>query len=175
MKSTKWLLFWVMILMVLLLPDVIYAEANVPLKVTYIENTTPAKMRVGNQTLIKLKIMNTGSEVWNKDEYFISYHWLATDGSPVMYEGPRIKLKHDVIPGTDIQTDIRIVPPAKEGAYILQWDMVHEGVTWFSKISKDNTDQYQVTVVKNNVRTFWFILFGILLLSYFFILKKISK
>jgi hypothetical protein len=64
----------------------------------------------------------------------MSYHWLDFDTKKaVVFDGQRTLLPVDmVLPGQEIEVDVKIKSPAEQGNYILQIDMVHEGKTWFS-------------------------------------------
>ena len=48
-----------------------------------------------------------------------------------MLDGGRTLLPRQVEPGQQVQLQATVEAPAGEGRYILVWDMVHEGVTWF--------------------------------------------
>ncbi|GAI00499.1 unnamed protein product, partial [marine sediment metagenome] len=47
-------------------------------------------------------------------------------------DGRRLHIPGEIGPGDEFQKDIYIVAPENPGRYILQYDLVHEKVTWFS-------------------------------------------
>src|SRR5262249_22327102 len=74
----------------------------------------------------------------------VSYHWLwlipreaaARSRWDVPYQdGIRTDLPAPVAPGARVPVAGRILPPSVPGLYWLQWDMVEEGVSWFSQTS----------------------------------------
>jgi uncharacterized protein (DUF3820 family) len=50
----------------------------------------------------------------------------------VVWEGVRTALPADVGPGSTVTVDLDVLAPAGGGSYILQVDLVREGVGWFS-------------------------------------------
>ena len=62
----------------------------------------------------------------------LSYHWIDAWGSPVVWDGPRSALPFDVAPGADVLVAAAVRAPETEGAYTLAWDMVQDGIGWFS-------------------------------------------
>jgi len=102
---------------------------------------TPSIMEVGKNYKIEMKIKNTGYFTWPCKEtdsinyVSMSYHWIdaETGQSAEVPERERRSTIHwDVESGKEVIIDVNISPPQKPGKYILQYDMVHEGVTWFS-------------------------------------------
>jgi hypothetical protein len=63
---------------------------------------------------------------------FASYHWLASDRRVVEYDGIRTPLPYTLGPGQSCRAAVRVRPPAAAGRYVLEIDLVEEGVTWFS-------------------------------------------
>jgi len=61
-------------------------------------------------------------------------HWIDRDtGEVVVWDGNRGLLDRDIRQGGETAVDIIIEAPREPGRYILQYDMVHESVTWFSE------------------------------------------
>jgi LCP family protein required for cell wall assembly len=105
--------------------------------------TTPTVMEVGKNYdgVIKLKIKNTGYFTWpckETEEYnyvAVSYWWIdAETGESAEHpeRQRRTPIHWDVEPGVEVELEVNVSPPQKPGKYILQYDMVHEGVDWFS-------------------------------------------
>ncbi|MBM3706796.1 MAG: hypothetical protein FJW69_00425 [Actinobacteria bacterium] len=97
----------------------------------------PDSMGQNKTYLAKLKIKNTGQLNWHRggeNPFYMSYHWLDFETKKVVvFDGERTLLPVDTVySGQEIELDMKIKSPQKQGSYILQVDMVHEGQTWFS-------------------------------------------
>jgi len=97
----------------------------------------PATMRVGEKLEVALKVRNLGSATWTavgtKDFRYqidLGNHWIK-DGNSA--EDNRAVLKNDLGPGAEADLKMAITAPSTPGNYILEFDMVHEGVTWFKE------------------------------------------
>ena len=62
--------------------------------------------------------------------YDISYHITKWDGTVVQWDGIRTALP-DVAPGQTVTVNVAVHAPAA-GPYVIHFDVVREGVTWFS-------------------------------------------
>lgn len=61
-----------------------------------------------------------------------SYHWRAEDGSIAVHDGLRTPLRSALGPGERARVSLSVVAPERPGAYVLEADLVQEGVAWFS-------------------------------------------
>src|SRR3989442_7436506 len=57
---------------------------------------------------------------------------MSAGGETVIWDGLRTKLPTDVPPGGSVTLQAALAYPASGGSYLLRWDMVQEGVAWFS-------------------------------------------
>jgi SAM-dependent methyltransferase len=64
---------------------------------------------------------------------FVSYRWLDRHRRPVVAEGLRSPLPRPVESGASCRVALRLHAPPIAGDYILEVDLVEEGVTWFSE------------------------------------------
>ncbi len=62
---------------------------------------------------------------------FLSYHYYTEDGELVDYDGIRTEIEFVPARGKKNET-MAFIAPLDAGSYILQVDLVEEGVTWFS-------------------------------------------
>ena len=62
----------------------------------------------------------------------LSYHLLDALGEQLCWDNPRYQLPADLGPGESLEMDLGIRAPWAPGRYVLELDLVHEGVTWFS-------------------------------------------
>jgi hypothetical protein len=83
-----------------------------------------------------VQVSNTGLVAWGSSStppVLLSYHWLADgDGRVVAYEGERTEFPQFVNPGDTVAVQAYVRAPAAPGRYQLEWDVVQEGVLWFS-------------------------------------------
>jgi hypothetical protein len=94
------------------------------------------------QTLsIPITVTNTGQLAWQAggaQPFSVSYHFLRIDPTSLtsaqglLYEGLRTTLPNDVAPGQSVSVTAAVSTPTENGEYLIRWDMVQEGVTWFS-------------------------------------------
>jgi SAM-dependent methyltransferase len=82
-------------------------------------------VRVTNRGWKRLDSMNQEAPV------FFSYHWLSPDGGIVEYDGLRTPFPQALEPGGAMALTFRLAAPAAPGRYVLELDLVEEGVTWF--------------------------------------------
>jgi hypothetical protein len=115
----------------------------------------PTVMKAGAREVIHLKVKNVGRGVWPsrvaKGWFGIvtaGDRWLAADGRRVVNElDSRIALPHDLKPGEILELVLPVTAPLEPGQYIVEIDMVHEGVTWFYQ-QGSSTLQWKVKVEK---------------------------
>lgn len=86
----------------------------------------------GEDRNVAVRVTNTGRKTWSIAESFhLSYHWYDVERR-LLADGPRTELPRDVRSGESVRLDALVRAPMQEGRYLLAWDMVHEGTTWFS-------------------------------------------
>jgi lipoteichoic acid synthase len=108
-----------------------------------VSGPTPRFVESARESVVPVTIVNTGSRVWDPSHIHFSYHWLwvvprelASRSRRLPYqEGIRTELPRPVGPGAQVAVDARLLPPSYPGVYWLQWDMVEEGVTWFTQVA----------------------------------------
>ena len=101
----------------------------------YGPTTSPALVIPGAEVPVQVSLRNIGLAPWTASgdhPVHVSYHWFALDGTPVIWDGARNALGGDVAPGQAVQLAIAVRAPDVEGDYLLVWDLVKEGVGWFS-------------------------------------------
>jgi subtilisin family serine protease len=82
-----------------------------------------------------VQVVNTGAAPWPSSgatPVRVSYHWLRSDGSVVVWDGARGILPADLAPGQSAVVTIPVLAPETLGQYLLRIDLVQEGVAWFS-------------------------------------------
>jgi len=99
--------------------------------------TTPNYLDPGQEFEIKVKVKNNGFLLWGfsgQNRIDLGTHWINRDtGEMIIWDGVRGLLTYDVSHNEQIIINIKIKAPDNPGRYILQYDMVHERITWFSE------------------------------------------
>lgn len=99
--------------------------------------TTPNYLDPGQEFEIKVKVKNNGFLLWGfsgQNRIDLGTHWINRDtGEMIIWDGNRGLLSKDVSHNEQIIINIKIKAPDNPGRYILQYDMVHERITWFSE------------------------------------------
>jgi subtilisin family serine protease len=96
--------------------------------------STPSTFVLGANAF-PVTVVNTGAITWSAagpNPVHVSYHWLAPDGSVVVWDGARASLPADLAPGQSAVVTVPVASPEKLGGYVLRIDNVREGVAWFS-------------------------------------------
>ena len=113
-------------------PDSDYREQIVALN-------APSAMRPGEKVTVRFKIKNLGYSTWpaigNKEGRYqvnLRNRWLnaAGNGEVNSLDGGTA-MQADLAPGKEAELPLTITAPSAAGQYIVEVDMVHEGVTWF--------------------------------------------
>lgn len=101
---------------------------------------------VGQQSGIPMALTNSGNWTWpaaGANPVTLSYHWWSlTTNKTVLWEGARTRLPADVPPGGSVSVSANVKFPTTAGTYLLRWDMVEEGVQWFSGKGVPTGDQF---------------------------------
>ena len=95
------------------------------------------ELAAGERSTAAIEIRNTGTETWTpSDNVKLSYHWLRASGDLVVRDGERTELPGPVAPGDSVRLCARVVAPREPGDYLIEWEMVREGVGWFSNTNR---------------------------------------
>lgn len=113
----------------------------------------PSTMRPGEKATIRVTVRNVSAFVWpargQKDgKYFINVAdtWLdADDEALVNNMDGRSNLPRDLWPGESAEVTLQIAAPATPGEYLIELDLVQEGVTFF-KAEGSACPQYKIKV-----------------------------
>jgi SpoIID/LytB domain protein len=117
--------------------------ATVPLIVTsgfnggYDQTTTPGLATVGASLLLSVRVSNYGARGWpagGTNPVHLSYHILTPGGAPVTWDGQRGTLAADLAVGQSAVVQVPVALPSATGSYLIAWDLVQEGVAWFSQL-----------------------------------------
>jgi len=88
----------------------------------------------GERAEIRLRIQNKGRVAWSlqgENPCFLSYHLLDERGEILRYDNQRFPLPQEVHPPQTVQMTIIVRSPLESGKYILEFDLLREGIAWF--------------------------------------------
>ncbi len=96
----------------------------------------PDTMPPGKELRISFRLHNIGTRTWSSGgdhPVHVAYTWFTADGAlSEPWDTFRIRLPSDVLPDTTVELpDVLFKTPPMLGDYVLRWDLVEEGVTWF--------------------------------------------
>ena len=107
---------------------------------------TPRVLRAAGDRGAQVVLRNDGSRTWPGDgSVALSFHWFAADGEVAEWEGRRTAVTRPVAPGETIELEAVVTAPPSFGRFRLQWDLVEEGVCWFSE--RDASEEPPVVVL----------------------------
>ncbi|MFQ3535713.1 MAG: glycosyltransferase [Aggregatilineales bacterium] len=97
--------------------------------------TPPQRVRAAQQFRLSASVSNIGTALWlpaGQSQFCvnIAYRWRG-EVQPAEWE--RLPLPQAVLPAQTIALSLSIQAPAQAGEYILELDLVREGVTWFAQ------------------------------------------
>jgi hypothetical protein len=109
------------------------AQSPDPLKAEFVVRDLANQIEAGSTTSVLLEVHNRGTERWPaQGDVRIAYHWLDAAGSMVTRDGERTQLPASVRPGSSTRICATVVAPHQPGEYVIEWEMVKEGVRWFA-------------------------------------------
>ncbi len=98
------------------------------------ETEMPAWARAGSQVRTRVSLRNDGLTAWESDGTFgVAAHWRRPHGGDVIWEGRRTRMPHRIGTGETVMVSAAVDVPEGAGSWLLEWDVVHEGVCWFSE------------------------------------------
>ena len=81
----------------------------------------------------QVTVTNSGTATWTPGgaaPLSLSAHWLAADGSVLLWDGPRTTIAQPVLPGGQVTLNVGLATPPT-GATQLVVDVVADGLRWF--------------------------------------------
>ena len=88
----------------------------------------------GERIEMGFELKNIGKEAWihqGDGACLFSYHLLRENREMVQFDNRRFGLPETVKPGKSIAMSAAVPSPLSEGTYILEFDLLREGVAWF--------------------------------------------
>jgi phosphoglycerol transferase MdoB-like AlkP superfamily enzyme len=101
---------------------------------TLLSGGAPRVVVADRELDVRLSLRNDGAVPLDPAaQYRLSYHWFDLRGVPLVLDSVRTELPRVIEPRQSITLDGHLGTPPTPGIYLLQWDVVQEGVTWFSQ------------------------------------------
>lgn len=121
-----------------------YEEKTVDLKqygAKIITEVDHQKVSNNTEIIIPVTIKNVGTMAWlhtNKN-INLSYHIMSEEKKVIVKDGLRTNLTSSVKSDDSIKLNAVVETPLQSGIYYVEFDMVHEGVTWFKDKGSETT------------------------------------
>lgn len=90
----------------------------------------------GEEGIVTVVARNGGSTVWRPFEasgIALGNHWLRPNGEIFVWADGRTTLGQTVAPNQSVRMRLPVRAPSEPGEYLLEVDLVEEGVTWFGE------------------------------------------
>src|SRR5215831_16204240 len=91
--------------------------------------------RAGALGRARVEVENAGTATWRTD-VTCSYHWLDGLGNPILWDGIRTPLPHEVAPDDRVTLNVAVRAPIPPGAYRFALDLVAEHRAWFGELGE---------------------------------------
>jgi acyl-CoA synthetase (AMP-forming)/AMP-acid ligase II/acyl carrier protein len=103
--------------------------------------TSPSKaleLREGEHLRLAVELRNTSPVAWDPFDdsgLMLGNHWLSGAGGMVIWSDGRTPLTQRLEPDARVPMTIDIMAPHQAGRYLLEIDLVEEGICWFSDLT----------------------------------------
>jgi hypothetical protein len=125
-------------------PESVATESRAPLnddafKAIITLPAPPSRLPTGHKETIQVVVKNASNYLWATrgepgGKFFLNAGdiWFEADGETLVNNlDGRTTIAHDLYPGEEISLPLQITTPATSGEYVLEIDLVQEGVCWF--------------------------------------------
>jgi hypothetical protein len=125
-------------------PESVATESHAPLnddafRAIITMPAPPSRLRAGQKQTIQVVVKNASDYLWAArgepgGKFFLNAGnvWFEADGEKLVNNlDGRTTILHDLYPGEEAHLTLQITVPATPGEYVLEIDMVQEGVGWF--------------------------------------------
>src|SRR5882724_10566184 len=99
----------------------------------------PSVVKTGEQFSLHVRVKNEGNTVWLAQERTgeplqvgLGNHWLDNEGRVIINDDGRSPVLDDIKPGQEVEVPLTVNAPKSPGEYVLELDMLQEGVSWFA-------------------------------------------
>jgi len=95
---------------------------------------TQPVISAGQTLKVRVEVENSSPAPWDYSEPFpirLGNHWLSPGGKMLVRDDGRTRLPSGLLPRQRLTVELPIKAPEMPGIYLLEFDVVQEGVTWF--------------------------------------------
>jgi SAM-dependent methyltransferase len=95
---------------------------------------TQPVISTGQTLRVRVEVENSSPAPWYHNEPFsicLGNHWLSPEGKMQVRDDGRTRLPSGLLPRQRLTVDLEIKAPQTSGTYLLELDLVQEGVAWF--------------------------------------------
>lgn len=115
---------------------------------TVVAAASPGWPQTGDTLGLEVTVRNDGVLAWRPGQGFaLAAHWRDPERERTLWEGERTDVRTVVPPGGLVTLEGRARVPDAPGRWLLQWDMVQEGVCWFSRRQLQAPPEFVVVVL----------------------------
>ncbi len=95
----------------------------------------PARVPAGRAFDLPVRVRNAGTSTWplQPDALRLANHWLRPGGRTVQHDSGREPVPVELAPGAAVELTLGVPAPTNPGKYVLELDLVHEGIAWFAE------------------------------------------
>ncbi len=102
----------------------------------FLAHDTPVNLIAGQTVSVNLRVKNTGAREWKQSgitPVHAGYQWFRADGTRVREaDDRRTALPDDILPDHARAFGAVLATPRTPGDFVLRWDLIAEGETWFA-------------------------------------------
>ncbi len=107
----------------------------VPWSMQWGGHNTPASLAANQPASVTVTVTNRSTMTWPSgggNPVYLSYHWYNSLGQVSVWDGLRTTLPNDLYSFQSATLTANLKAPSTPGNYTLKWDLVQEGINWFS-------------------------------------------
>jgi SAM-dependent methyltransferase len=94
---------------------------------------TSLEVEAGAIVTRRVRVRNASATPWPADRFVnLGNHWRRADGSLLRQDDGRVSLPGTTAPGGDVELTLEMQAPDEAGTFLLELDLVIEGVAWFA-------------------------------------------
>ncbi len=108
-------------------------------RATLVPTARPTRLHALQSTTVRLRLRNVGDTPWPatdrervQQQLRLGDRWFDATGATMLRDDARLALPYDIHPGEVADLALTITAPPTPGDYLLEIDLVQEGVAWFA-------------------------------------------